>query len=95
MDALLLSGPPIFPLNCVDSYPGGSSPSGKCSKGLRELIADVVPLSTHSISVVGKTFGTTALTVYGPGKRLLAVADVVVSADVEGLKGRLADVLPN
>ena len=58
-------------------------------------IADVVPLSTHSIYVVGKSMGATALTVYGPGKRLIASASVVVSADIDGLKSRLNDVLPN
>ncbi|MDP3852254.1 type II and III secretion system protein family protein [Phenylobacterium sp.] len=58
-------------------------------------VADVLPLSTRSIYVVGKALGSTALTVYGPGKRLIAAANVVVSADIEGFKNRLHDVLPN
>jgi len=57
-------------------------------------IADVLPLTSHSVYVVGKGMGSTALTVYGPGKRLIAAANVVVSADVEGLKTRLGEILP-
>ncbi|QUD88583.1 type II and III secretion system protein family protein [Phenylobacterium montanum] len=58
-------------------------------------IADVVPLSNHSIYVVGKAMGSTALTVYGPGKRLIASANVVVDSDVGSLKNRLHELLPN
>jgi pilus assembly protein CpaC len=57
-------------------------------------IADVLPLNKHSVYVVGKATGSTALTIYGPGQRLLAAANVVVSADIQGLKGRLAEILP-
>lgn len=57
-------------------------------------IADVLPLTSRSIYVVGKAPGSTALTVYGAGKRLIAAANVVVSADIEGLKSRLAETLP-
>ena len=58
-------------------------------------IADVLPLTNHSIYVVGKGMGSTALTIYGPGKRLIAAANVVVSADIEGLKSRLGEILPD
>lgn len=58
-------------------------------------IADVLPLTDHSVYVVGKGMGSTALTVYGPGKRLIAAANVVVSADIEGLKTRLGEILPD
>jgi pilus assembly protein CpaC len=57
-------------------------------------VADVLPLSNHSVYVVGKSIGSTALTIYGPGKRLIAATNVVVSADVDGLKSRLAELLP-
>lgn len=57
-------------------------------------IADVLPLNTHSVYVVGKAMGATALTVYGPGRRLIAAVNVVVSADVDSLKGRLHEILP-
>jgi len=57
-------------------------------------IADVLPLSKHSIYVVGKGMGSTALTVYGPGKTLVTAANIVVGADIEGLKTRLNEILP-
>ena len=58
-------------------------------------IADVMPLSTHSVYVVGKSMGSTALTIYGRGKQLIASANVVVSADIDSLKNRLNEVMPN
>jgi pilus assembly protein CpaC len=58
-------------------------------------IADVLPLSTRSIYVVGKKPGATGLTIYGPGKRLISAANIVVSADIDGLKRRMHDLLPN
>ena len=57
-------------------------------------VADILPLNTRSAYVVGKSFGSTALTVYGPGKRLLAAMDIVVSSDVDGFKTRLHEILP-
>ena len=57
-------------------------------------IADVLALSNNSIYVLGKKLGTTNLTIYGPGKRLIAVVDLMVSYDVESLKAKLHDVLP-
>ncbi|WP_374575612.1 type II and III secretion system protein family protein [Phenylobacterium sp.] len=56
--------------------------------------ADVLPLTNRSIYVVGKQIGSTALSVYGPGKQLISAANVVVSADIEGLKTRLNEILP-
>jgi len=55
-------------------------------------IADVLPLSTRSVYVVGKKLGSTAISVYGPGKRLLSAVNVAVSPDVTGLKARIHDV---
>jgi pilus assembly protein CpaC len=57
-------------------------------------IADVVPLNRNSVYVVGKAPGSTALTIYGPGKRLIAAVQVVVGPDTEGLKRRLHELLP-
>ena len=57
-------------------------------------IADVLPLSSRSVYIVGKTMGSTALTIYGPGKTLIAAVNVVVGADTQGLKTRLAEILP-
>jgi len=57
-------------------------------------VADVLPLTTHSVYIVGKTLGATAITIYGPGHHLLAAVNVVVSADIESFKTRLHDLLP-
>ncbi|MDP3173178.1 MAG: type II and III secretion system protein family protein [Phenylobacterium sp.] len=58
-------------------------------------IADVLPLSTRSVYVVGKKLGSTALSIYGPGRRLLNATNVVVSADVASLKVRLHEIMPD
>ena len=58
-------------------------------------VADVVPLTPSSVYVVGKAPGSTALTIYGPGKRLIAAVNVVVGPDIEGFKTRLHEVLPS
>jgi pilus assembly protein CpaC len=58
-------------------------------------IADIVPINNHSVYVVGRGMGTTALTVYGVGKKVIYTADVVVSADLDSLKNRLHAILPN
>lgn len=57
-------------------------------------IADVVALSNRSIYVLGKKMGTTNLAVYGAAKELIAVVDINVTHDVEGLKSRLHDLMP-
>lgn len=57
-------------------------------------IADILPLNQHSVYVVGKGLGSTSLTVYGAGKRVIYTSDVLVSADLENFKARLHEVLP-
>jgi pilus assembly protein CpaC len=57
-------------------------------------IADILPLNNHSVYVVGKSRGGTALTVYGAGRRVIYSSDVLVSADLESFKARLHEVLP-
>lgn len=57
-------------------------------------IADVVALSDRSVYVLGKSLGTTNLSVYGRNKQLLAVVDIVVTHDVQGLKDKLNELLP-
>jgi pilus assembly protein CpaC len=57
-------------------------------------IADVLPLTDRSLYVLGKKLGTTRLTVYEKNKRLIAVIDLVVTYDIDGLKSRLNDVMP-
>jgi pilus assembly protein CpaC len=58
-------------------------------------IADILPLNQHSVYVVGKAMGSTSLTVYGTGKRVIYSSDVLVSADLDNLKARLHEVLPH
>jgi pilus assembly protein CpaC len=57
-------------------------------------IADVLALTDRSIYVLGKTIGSTSLTVYSSKKELLAIVDLVVSYDVAGLKAKLHEILP-
>jgi pilus assembly protein CpaC len=58
-------------------------------------VADVLALTDRSIYVLGKTPGSTSLTIYGRNKELLAVMDLVVTVDVEGLKARLFELMPD
>ncbi len=57
-------------------------------------IADVLALSDRSIYVLGKAQGSTSLMVYAPDKTLLAVLDVVVGPDIEGLQDKLRMLVP-
>jgi pilus assembly protein CpaC len=45
--------------------------------------------------VLGKSLGSTSLTLYGPNKSLIAVMDLVVTPDLEGLKARLFELMPS
>jgi len=58
-------------------------------------IADVVPLTRHSVYVVGKSIGSTSLSIYGPGKRLMAAVNVVVEPDIQTLQSRLRQLAPD
>lgn len=57
-------------------------------------IADVVPLTDRSVYVLGKSMGSTSLTLYDNNRGLIAVMDLTVSIDVEGLKARLFELMP-
>lgn len=57
-------------------------------------IADVMPLTNRTIYALGKALGSTNLTIYGKNRTLIAVVDLVVSFDVDGLKRSLHDNLP-
>lgn len=58
-------------------------------------IADVVPLTRHSVYVVGKSVGSTSLSIYGPGKRLMEAVNVVVEPDIQTLQSRLRQLVPD
>lgn len=58
-------------------------------------IADIVPLTKNTIYVLGKSIGTTNLTIMDGQKGLIAVVDLRVTYDLPGLKARLHQTLPN
>jgi len=57
-------------------------------------VADVAPVDKTSVSIIGKSMGSTVLTIYGQNKRLLATVNITVSADLDSLKARLHQILP-
>jgi pilus assembly protein CpaC len=52
-------------------------------------VADVNPLTDHALSILGKRIGTTRVTVYGDGKRVLGIFDVDVAYDVSRLNDEI------
>ncbi len=57
-------------------------------------IADVMPLNTNSIYVLGRKTGSTNLALYDRGGGLIAVVDVVVGPDTTGLKRQISETFP-
>lgn len=57
-------------------------------------IADIVPLSDKSIYVLGKSMGTTSLTLYDQAGRVLSVLDISVGPDVEAFRSQIDRLLP-
>src|SRR5207245_2781485 len=55
-------------------------------------VADVTPLTDHALSILGKTIGTTRVTIYGEGKRQVGIFDVEVSYDISRLATALRPV---
>ena len=55
-------------------------------------VADVAPLTDHSLSILGKRIGTTRVTVYAEGKRQVGIFDIEVSYDVTRLAVELQRV---
>jgi pilus assembly protein CpaC len=56
--------------------------------------ADVVPLTDHSVSILGKKIGATRVSLYGEGKRLVGLVDVEVSYDTVRLSAAIARQFP-
>jgi pilus assembly protein CpaC len=48
-------------------------------------IADVSPLTDHSLSILGKKIGTTRVTVYDPDHKAVGIFDIEVSYDISRL----------
>jgi len=57
-------------------------------------VADVLPITDHSLYVLGKKAGTTSLTLYDRGGRVISVMDIAVGPDVEALVDRMHELLP-
>ncbi len=53
-------------------------------------IADVSPLTDHSLSILGKKIGTTRVTVYNEDKHAVGIFDVEVSYDISRLATEIA-----
>ena len=58
-------------------------------------VADVLALTDRSVYVLGKSLGSTSLTIYGRNRSLIAVVDLIVSHDIDGLKARLFELMPD
>ena len=59
-----------------------------------EEIADILPVSDRSVYVLGKTIGTTSLTLYDRSNQVIAVMDIAVGPDVVSLREQMTDLLP-
>ncbi|MBX7541288.1 type II and III secretion system protein family protein [Qipengyuania sphaerica] len=59
-----------------------------------EDIADILPVSSNSIYVLGKSVGTTSLTLYDRANRVIAVMDISVGPDVAGLRDQMGQLVP-
>jgi len=57
-------------------------------------VADVNPLTDHSISILGKKIGTTRVSVYSENKKLVGIFDVEVSYDITRLTNELRRRFP-
>jgi pilus assembly protein CpaC len=58
-------------------------------------IADVNPLTDHTLSILGKKMGTTRVSVYGEGKKLVGIFDVEVGYETARIAAELKRRFPN
>ena len=57
-------------------------------------VADVNPLTDHSLSILGKKIGTTRVSVYAEDKKLVGIFDVEVTYDISRLSNELKRRFP-
>src|SRR5690348_10643937 len=57
-------------------------------------VADVIPLTDHSLSILGKKIGTTRVSIYGGDKALVGVFDIEVTYDTSILATELRERFP-
>ena len=58
-------------------------------------VADVNPLTDHTLSILAKKIGTTRVQVYSEGKKLIGIFDVEVSYDITRLTNELRRRFPS
>jgi len=58
-------------------------------------VADVAPLTDRSLSILGRKSGTTRVTAYGEGKKLVGVFDVEVTHDTSQISAAIARRFPH
>jgi len=80
---------------------GGKSETVRTDKSFGNVIvsdpevADVVPLTDRSLSILGKKIGTTRVSIYGDNKSLVGVFDVEVTHDTSVLATELRERFPD
>jgi pilus assembly protein CpaC len=57
-------------------------------------VADINPLTDHTLSILGKKIGTTRVSVYGAGKALIGIFDIEVTYDISRLTNELKRRFP-
>jgi pilus assembly protein CpaC len=73
----------------------GKSQDVHTDRGLADIVvgdpsvADVNPLTDHSLSILGKKIGTTRVTVYDANKQPIGVFDIEVSYDISTLESEI------
>jgi pilus assembly protein CpaC len=79
---------------------GGKSETIRTDRSFADVIvgdpeiADVVPLTDRSVSILGKKVGTTRVSIYGSDKALVGVFDVEVTYDTSVLATELRERFP-
>lgn len=82
------------------SVPLGKSENVRTSTGFIDVvvgdpeIADVMPLTDRTISVLGRKVGLTRISVYGEGKQLVGIFDVEVSHDTNAIASAIRAQYP-
>ena len=91
-DAGLRAGTLEVPLN-KSQVVTADRPIAKAMVGSAD-IADILPLTDRSVYVLGKKMGTTSLTLYDSGGRVLSVIDVAVGPDVDAFQNQVGRLIP-
>ncbi|WIW90620.1 pilus assembly protein N-terminal domain-containing protein (plasmid) [Sphingobium sp. V4] len=92
MPAALHAGTLDIPVN-KSQVVSADRPIAKAMVGNAD-IADVLPLTDRSIYVLGKKMGTTSLTLYDSGGRVMSIMDVAIGPDIEALTRQMRELIP-